>query len=220
MVTKLKPLHEYGSDVYSQNGEDGILTFLLDKLSISDGLVLEVGANDGVWCSNTRNLYANNQNYKALLIEGDQNAFSQLTNNTKNMPNVQIVNKFIEADFSSENSIDKIIENSVFKDKNFVLASIDIDGEDYNVWKQMMAKPKIVIIEVPIFFEEHPVKKNINDYTALGDLNGYTFLGMSGILNKQAGNLIFLLNEMADVFELQEYYERVLLEGGTKWVMK
>jgi hypothetical protein len=218
MVIDLKPIFEYGKDTYSQNGEDGIVEFLFENLGIKNGLVLEVGAHNGVWCSNTRKLYEKNEAFKALLIEGDSGVYLQLVDNTKNMNNVDTVNTFISSDSSLNNSIDEIIKNSRFRNEDFVLASIDIDGEDYNVWKQMIIQPKLIIIEVPIFLESHPEKKNILEYIELGNEKGYVFLGMSGILNIQAGNMIFLRNDLADIFNLPKQNERILLHNGKRYI--
>lgn len=217
MVTKLLPLYLYSSDVFSQNGEDGIIKFLLEELKIINGLILEVGAHNGIWCSNTRNLYANNPNFKTILIEGNEGLFAQLCNNTNNFTNVEPVKVFIEINNKSLNSIDGIISLSKFQNENFILASIDIDGSDYDVWKAMETKPTILIIEVPVFLEKDPDKKNIIDYIELGKEKNYTLLGMSGYENKQAGNMIFLHNDFIKHFELPDLHERILLHGGTRW---
>lgn len=217
MVTKLQPLYEYSSDVFSQNGEDGIISFLFQKLQIKKGLILEVGAHNGVWCSNTRNLYVNNFDFKALLIEGNNSFFSELQQNTNQFNNVEITNDYISTISEDTKSIDSIIDKSKFNSETFVLASIDIDGSDYEVWKNLKAKPIIVIIEVPIFLEVVPGKKNIFDYIELGKKKNYTFLGMSGYLNKQAGNMIFLNNNFVEHFELPDLHEQILLCGGIKW---
>ena len=37
----IKYLYEYGYDVYSQNGEDGINKFLLNHLELASGVVLD-----------------------------------------------------------------------------------------------------------------------------------------------------------------------------------
>lgn len=211
---KIKPLYEYSSDVYSQNGEDGIITFLFDLLKINKGLMLEVGANDGVWCSNTRSHYTKNENFKALLIEGDGAGYNKLLSNCEGMNNTEKVQCFISPNSDDASSLDEIIKISQWKEEPFVLCSIDIDGLDYEVWKNLKARPTLVIIECPIFLENHSEKKNILQYVQLGETKNYSFLGMSGKLNSHAGNLIFLANEFMDGIELPEVHERILLHNG------
>jgi hypothetical protein len=46
-VIKLKPLYEYFENFFSQNGEDGIISFIFENLNINSGLLLEVGDHDG-----------------------------------------------------------------------------------------------------------------------------------------------------------------------------
>ena len=217
MVIPLKPLYEYSSDVFSQNGEDGIIKTILEQLSITNGLVLEVGAHNGVFCSNTRNLYLNNENFKAILIEADTGSFSELINNSGKLCNTEVINKFIVADTDSEDSIDSIVSKSKFRNEVFVLASIDLDGPDFLVWSQLKAKPLLVIVETEVLLKTVENKANILDYINLGKQKGYTFLGMSGYAGRQAGNLIFLVDDYAEHFSLPEIHKRVLLSGGLPW---
>lgn len=216
-MIKLKPLYEYFENFFSQNGEDGIISFIFENLNINSGLLLEVGAHDGVWCSNTYNLFSKSSNFTAILIESDYNVFQQLKNNMCQFTsNTDLYNCFIEANPMSKNSLDNIILNSKFNNKPFVLASIDIDGEDYNVWKSLIIKPIILIIECPIFLEKTEGKKNIIDYIELGKDKGYVFLGMSGKLGSFAGNLFFLDKDYENYFELSKLEDRILLHNGMK----
>jgi hypothetical protein len=48
--------NKFAKDIYSQNGEDGIIEEILNKLEINNGYVCEFGAWDGVHLSNTFNL--------------------------------------------------------------------------------------------------------------------------------------------------------------------
>lgn len=217
MNDKVLSIYEYSSDVFSQNGEDGILEFIFNKLNIEEGLLLEVGANDGIWFSNTRNLYTKKNNkFKTILIEGDKSFFSNLQKNTENFTNIFLSETFIVPECDSPESLDSIIHLSTFYEEKFVLVSIDIDGLDFDVWKHLKARPIVVIIEVPIFLEKDPDKKNVLDYINLGKDKGYTFIGHSGYPDKQSGNMIFVTNENANSIEVPELHERILLHNGTK----
>jgi hypothetical protein len=49
------PLNKFKNNVYSQNGEDGIIQELILRMEISleNGWAVEFGAWDGMYCSNT-----------------------------------------------------------------------------------------------------------------------------------------------------------------------
>ena len=60
---------EYSKDITSQNGEDGIIEFLINKLDINkpDSTCIEFGAWNGVHLSNTYNIITN-FNWNGILI--------------------------------------------------------------------------------------------------------------------------------------------------------
>ena len=65
--------NKYAKNIYSQNGEDGIIEELLKRLDIKNGWVCEFGAWDGINLSNTFRLVENG--FNAVFIEGDQNKY-------------------------------------------------------------------------------------------------------------------------------------------------
>ena len=69
-------------NIYSQNGEDGIIEYLLDKIEDKDYWCCEFGAWDGQHLSNTFNLVSN-RNYNAVYIEGDESKYQDLLNTLK-----------------------------------------------------------------------------------------------------------------------------------------
>ena len=68
---------QYNYNIYSQNGEDGVIEELLNRLNITNGWVCEFGAWDGIHLSNTFNLIKN-KSFNAVLIEGDKNKYIDL----------------------------------------------------------------------------------------------------------------------------------------------
>ena len=66
-------------DVFSQNGEDGVLEAILDLIPKQDlrKLVVEFGAWDGINFSNTYNLILNH-GFSAILIESNKQRFKEL----------------------------------------------------------------------------------------------------------------------------------------------
>ena len=47
------PYLNYASNTFSQFGDDGIINQLLKELNIDTGVVVEFGAWDGLYCSNS-----------------------------------------------------------------------------------------------------------------------------------------------------------------------
>jgi len=136
--------NKFKKNIYSQNGEDGIIEEILSRLkSKLDYTCCEFGAWDGIIFSNTYNLIKN-KNYSALLIESNLKKFNELCNN---IPDTKIIklNKLIN--FDGANSLDNILENNGIKNQ-FDFLSIDIDGCDYYIFENLNKfKPKLICIE-------------------------------------------------------------------------
>ena len=145
MKNLFKSLNACSNKIYSQFGEDGIINEILNRIGENniDKWCVEFGARDGISDSNTYNLIKNN-NYKAVLIEGDKKYYKKLC---KNFISDEIIklNKFV--DFEGNNSLEKILQSTKVP-KNFDLLSIDIDGCDYFIFKSLeIYRPKILCIE-------------------------------------------------------------------------
>ena len=69
--------HQFCRNVYSQNGEDGLLDQLLNELGIQTSTFCEFGASDGINSSNTRNLIEQ-RGFTGLYIEGNPHVFPAL----------------------------------------------------------------------------------------------------------------------------------------------
>lgn len=137
-------LHNFKKNIYSQYGEDGILSELIQRLpkEALNYTAVEFGAWDGIQLSNIANL-VKNHNFKACFIEANQKKFKDLE---KNYPGKHLlVNKFVTT--SGDGSLDFIFkEQGLERDPDIL--SIDIDGNDLNIWKSLkLFRPKIVIIE-------------------------------------------------------------------------
>jgi len=130
-------MEKYLKDVYSQNGEDGIIDEIINRVGSIPKYFVEFGAWDGFHCSNAANL-RENKGWDGVMFELDGNKV--LENKNENI-------KLYDQAITSENI------NQVFKDHNvpssFGLLSIDIDVDDWYVWKALNKKykPFIVVIE-------------------------------------------------------------------------
>ena len=137
-------LLDFKSDTYSQTGEDGIIKKILEIIPQNDKWCVDFGAWDGLYLSNTRNLIEA-KGYSAILIEGNKIKFYELKKNYTQNKNVITINRFVG--FENENNLDQILKMTPIPN-DFDFLSIDIDGNDYHVWKAMSDyNPKIVCIE-------------------------------------------------------------------------
>lgn len=150
--------HKYCRNIYSQNGEDGILEKLLQELEIKEGSFCEFGASNGIDSSNTFNLIKN-YNFSGIAIESDLSRYRKCVENYKSFSNVQV---FYGAVLYYDKNYDL---NAWLKKGNlphdFDVLSIDIDCDDYYVWENLTEfNPKIVIIETNSYrdpvYEELP----------------------------------------------------------------
>jgi hypothetical protein len=193
-------LYKYSENVYSQNGEDGINRMLLEKLNIDGGVVLEIGAWDGFHFSNCANLWSKNNNYQAILIEAEPGRLDveRLENQFEN---IDCYNELVSLD----NSLENIVDRSKFEvtNENFILASIDIDGDDLNVAKSLgKYRPMIMIVEPNgnIIERTNPQGTTVKEWVDYGLDVGYTFIGMSGVVDFWAGNVYLVRNDMISKF--------------------
>lgn len=142
-----KRLNKYEYNVFSQSGEDGIIEEIFKRIGITNKYFVEFGVSDGLEnCTATLLL----SGWKGSWIEGSETFYNRILKNYSlyiNNKNLNIKNSFITA----EN-----IE-SLFSDlsvpKEFDLLSIDIDGNDYWVWKNIRKyNPRVVVIECNPFY--------------------------------------------------------------------
>lgn len=131
--------HEFR--VFSQWGEDGIVQFLLRHVDCENTTFVEFGVEDYTE-ANTRFLLVNN-NWTGLVIDSNGADIERL----KQSPlcwryGLMVVHSYITAE-----NINEILTANGFTGE-IGLLSIDIDGNDYWVWRALNAvNPVIVIVE-------------------------------------------------------------------------
>jgi hypothetical protein len=134
----------YKRDTYSQTGEDGIIEKMLQTLPKNDKWCVEFGAWDGIHLSNTRSLIEN-AGYSSVQIEGSKTKFVELHKNYSSRKNVITVNAFVG--YSESDSLDVILANLPVP-HDFDFLSIDVDGNDYHIWKAISKyRPKTICVE-------------------------------------------------------------------------
>lgn len=130
---------------FSQNGEDGILLYLLSVLGMKTRNAVEICAGTGYEC-NSANLIINH-GFSALLFEGDPDKVKQANAFYKNHPNTFIwPPKVVEAWITRDN-INKLIKDNGYEGEVDLL-TLDMDGVDYWMWKAIeVIEPRVVVVE-------------------------------------------------------------------------
>lgn len=171
-------VEEYGYNVFSQNSEDGIIAEVINRIGIKQSICCEFGASDGTYCSNTANLIVNG--WRGKMIEGEEMLFNSLINNPTLPEDLDCENLFVTPE-----NVNRVVP------KGTNVLSIDIDGNDYEVWNAYKAKPAIVVIEINSSFPPHVSHFSksqgcsYNKMVELGESKGY-------FLVCHTGNLIFV----------------------------
>lgn len=168
-----KPLlYEYAANTYSQFGEDGIIKEVFKIIGAKSKLVVEFGAWDGFLYSNTAALWAKDLTWKAVLIEGDQERYTDLIKNTKKY-NVVPINAWVG--INKDDCLEAILENNGIT-QEIDLLSIDVDGNDYHIFNSLKKiKPRVVVCEynptIPFHYDAYaPYSKDNNFGQSVGAL--------------------------------------------------
>lgn len=165
-------LSDFSNNINSQYGEDGILAEIIRVIGAElPKNCVEFGAWDGKHLSNTWALVSNS-NWKVIYIEADKRRFNSLKHSTFDNPNICSINAFVTDDSTPENSLRVLLEG-VSAPKNIGILSIDIDGNDYNVWRDFNGfDVSVVVIEY-----NHTIPSNVEFI----DDGGRSFMGSSAL---------------------------------------
>ena len=141
-------LETHEASVYSQSGEDGTLAHLFDRIGTTNRFFVEFGAKDGQSISNTANLRLHG-GWQGLLMDGDPAGGAEPA--APNLHADETAARVRKEIITGENINELLARYHV--PKIFDLLSIDIDGNDYWVWKALQEyRPRVVLIEYNIFF--------------------------------------------------------------------
>ncbi len=197
-------LSDASYDVFTYHGEDGIIFSLLQHLNNVPHVFVDIGAGDCIK-SNCANL-AFHFGWQGLFVDQDKKQLSLGKDFYKKMFKKSTRLKFAAEQVSAEN-INKIISSRGFRNEVGLL-SIDIDGNDYWIWKALdVIQPRILVIEAKVEFghrdiivpygehNHHSVDPKYNGasveaFVQLGKKKGYKLVGA----NRQGYNLFFVKN--------------------------
>tara|TARA_B100001057_G_scaffold419642_1_gene439531 strand:- start:413 stop:1363 length:951 start_codon:yes stop_codon:yes gene_type:complete len=220
---EIEDLTETETQIFSQNGEDGIIDYLINKLKIDKKNFVEVGVGD-YRESNTRFIY-NSYYPKGLIVD----CIDDMEKKVKKHINfwkgdLRIINKQID----TKNILDVLNEGCNYEIDIF---SIDIDSIDYWIIDKLKNNiSKIFIAEYnPVFGSELEVSvPNISGFDRgkyhhshlcygmslkalvnLMDKKGYYFIGS----NIQKINAFFISKE----FRKDIFFKNIIIKGLGKY---
>jgi hypothetical protein len=143
-------MEKYLRQGYSQNGEEGVIEEIMNRIGVKVGFFVDVGAYDGVQMSNTFALAK--KGWGGIEIEANPQFFPHLEKNLSPYPNVQVINQRITCE-PGENLNEILHEHQVPKVFDFL--NIDVDSIDYWIWNDTEAMPKLVVVEYNSNYEPH-----------------------------------------------------------------
>jgi len=187
----LKSIHEAEFSIFSQGGDDGIIQYLVSKVDCPKRFV-DLGA--GTYGQPDTRFLLQHSNWSGLAVDASPVK--------EKLPLFDLETK---QTFITAENVNELVAGEVG------LLNIDIDGNDYWVWKSIKINPAIVIVEYNPFFGLHPVTIPYNkdfvrtksDYGTiycgaslvalchLAKEKGYSFVGCS----RQGVNAYFVRND-------------------------
>jgi len=130
-------------NVHSQYGEDGLLEYVLQYLPDCPQYFVEFGAWDGLHLSNCARLAE--LGWAGCFIEGEPDRAQEAVRNYSQVPRVVVQTRFVMP--QGESSLDRLLRATPCP-RDFGVLSIDIDGNDYHIWKYVSDyRPLVCIVE-------------------------------------------------------------------------
>lgn len=204
-LVNVNKLEEASFDIFTYHGEDGIIFYLA---SLSKGIpptFVDIGSGDCIK-SNCSTL-AVHFGWEGLFIDKDKKQLDVGKRFYQRKRFEGSLLEFVQAEITEEN-VNQVLRTAGFNE-GVGLLSIDIDGNDYWIWKAIECiQPEIVVIEAKVEFglrnlvvpygknNHHGADKMYNGASVeairlLGMKKGYKLAGA----NKQGYNLFFVRSE-------------------------
>lgn len=137
-----KRLNKYEYQVFSQNGEDGLLAEVFKRIGVTNRCFVEFGVGDGLE-NNTAYLLMNG--WTGLWIEIDQHSCHMIETGLQRI--IRSKRLIVKNSRVSVENVERLFAEANVP-AQFDLLSIDIDGNDYWVWEAIQHfSPRVVIIE-------------------------------------------------------------------------
>jgi hypothetical protein len=202
------PFSKFFGNVYSQNGEDGVIEEILSRIGWSNLSlwVAEFGAWDGQHLSNTFSL-VETRDFNSVYIEGDSEKFIDLVLTAKRFPRIVPIEAMISSRSGQANSLDNLLAKTEIP-SDFDILSIDIDSYDLDIWESLSNyQPKIVVIEINSGIMPGILSRHNKIY------EGNSFSSTLQVANKKnyslvchTGNCIFVREDILPLLKVPKRY--------------
>lgn len=198
----VKPFVLNEKKIYSQNGEDGIIEDLLNKIGIKNKFFVEFGVYDGNECNSK--YFREYHGFDGVCWDGD---FQR--------PEQKIFKEFVTAE-----NINELFQKYNIPDE-FDFLSIDIDYNDLWVWKALdeKYKPNLVVVEYNCAFPP-PISLTV-PYDALADWDhetnymGASLSALSKLATEKGYTLIYCDNIGVNSFFIRnDLFEKLNIKKG------
>ena len=142
----LPSVWDTGFRVFSEFDEDGIALFLLAVGGTPTRRFVDIGAGDCVFASNTANL-ALNLGFDGLFVDANESFLERGRRFYARHPDTTVRPPAIVNAFVTRENVNDLLTEGGFTGE-IDLLSIDIDGNDYWIWKALeCVRPRFVIAE-------------------------------------------------------------------------
>ena len=210
-------LDAYERKGFSQFGEEGVLEKIFEIIPPTARYAVEFGAVDGLENSNTRNLIAK-KGWGSLQIEGDPRKSAALKRLYRDNPKVTAMEAWV-----FPGNIEILFEEAGVPE-DFDLLVIDIDSNDYYVWKAIHDfRPKVVMLEANKSFP--PPQLAVVDFHPMNywDRTQYHGASLQSMykLGKQKGyELVHAMRKGPNIILVDKiYYDRFGIEDNSPITM-
>ena len=135
-------LEHYGFKVFSQNGEDGIIQEIFNRIGTKSRRFIEFGVQTGHQCNTHLLLYLG---WSGLWIEGDPTMFAGLNDGFEEAIRAGVLTAK-QCFLTVENINDVFSEAGVAGEID--LLSVDVDGNDWHLCRALeVVSPRVIVVE-------------------------------------------------------------------------
>ena len=200
--SNLDKINDFEYQITSQNNEDGIINHIFDILKIDKLNFMEIGFDYyqnnslAVLKRCNKGLFVDGDNKKAIILRNVLKLFYPATKITVQNALVDIdnINQIKEQNFNNQEEIDFL--------------SIDVDGIDYYLLKEINFKPKLICIEYNFWFGKDlscavPYKKNYS-LDSLSNYVGASLKALTELANSKGYHLIALDSACVNAFFIRD----------------
>ena len=129
----------YELSVFSQNGEDGVLQEIFQRIGTTNKFFIEVGASPN---ESNALLLADISGWQGMIFDASESESEGLATKYSSSDRVVVVGAFVTTD-----NVNSLLSGDGVPAAPDLL-SLDIDGNDYWVWSALeVVRPRVVVIE-------------------------------------------------------------------------